>query len=322
MRLGRPADDAIEQRLVWIFGSPRSGSTWLLDLLVHPLIANDEAETGVELRGAPEAGLPRAVPINEPYIPQHLAPPLFSDRPAHDGLAEVTLNSFRHATASYLFSDRYAATWREDVRRLVLRRLGAQAEELSRLHGLRRPLIVIKEPNGSVGAQEVLALFPRSRLLFLLRDGRDIVDSMLDAQAPGGWLEPPGSGAPDGPVLDRLDLIRLESRLWLARTAAVQRAFESHPPERRRLIRYEELRADPRPRLDELDAWLELGRAPSERADAIRWNDFDSYPTEATGRGLPLRAARPGLWREHLSAAEQDAMAEIMGETLQALGYD
>ncbi len=312
---------ALESRLVWIFGSPRSGSTWLLDLLVHPLIPDDANALGVVRRAAPQAGRARAVPINEPYIPQHLAPPLFSDRAAEDGLAMVSLNSFRHASPSYFFSDRYAETWRPALRQLVLARLGAQADELSTAYSLRSPLLVIKEPNGSGGAGEVMALFPDSRMIFLLRDGRDIVDSMIDAQAAGGWLERSTGTELSTATEQRLELVAHESRLWVARTKAVRLAFEAHPAQRRLLLRYEDVRREPAVHLAELDDWLSLGRAPSERADALRWNDFDSYPDEAKGRGMPLRAAQPGLWRQNLSPAEQQTMTEIMGPTLAAFGY-
>ena len=43
----------LESRLVWLFGSPRSGSTWLLQMLGEH---------------------PRIVPINEPLIGFHLSP--------------------------------------------------------------------------------------------------------------------------------------------------------------------------------------------------------------------------------------------------------
>src|SRR5512144_1844024 len=33
--LNKPEFDALESRLVWIFGSPRSGSTWLLKMLAE-----------------------------------------------------------------------------------------------------------------------------------------------------------------------------------------------------------------------------------------------------------------------------------------------
>ena len=48
---------------------------------------------------------------------------------------------------------------------------------------------------------------------------------------------------------------------------------------------------------------------------------FDSIPAEAKGHGRELRAAQPGLWRQNLTSAEQQVMAEVMGGKLAELGY-
>jgi hypothetical protein len=312
----------LESRLVWIFGSPRSGSTWLLRLLCHPLAPADAAPTGVERLEAPEADRPSAIPLNEPYSQHHLTPALALDLDGDGPLELTTLHAFRHDTPNYLLSDRYEAGWREPLRRLVLGRLLVQVDEITQRHGARGDgPVVIKEPNGSVGADFIMSLLPRSRMIFLLRDGRDVVDSMLDAQLPGGWLA--SAEAIDAGELRarRMHLIRRESRLWVARTQAVRRAFAAHPEPRRHLVRYEDALADSAAALRELDAWLGLGRTPGGHADALRWNDFGQMPAEAKGRGKPLRAARPGLWRENLSPEEQEAMASIMGAELAAAGY-
>ena len=42
------------------------------------------------------------------------------------------------------------------------------------------------------------------------RDGRDVVDSMVDAQMPGGWLAHPGAGRAEGLRDERLALVRRE----------------------------------------------------------------------------------------------------------------
>ena len=53
---------------------------------------------------------------------------------------------------------------------------------------------MIKEVDGSHAADVVMSLFPRSRMLFLVRDGRDVIDSLLDANSPVGWLTRLGWG--------------------------------------------------------------------------------------------------------------------------------
>jgi hypothetical protein len=312
----------LESRLVWIFGSPRSGSTWLLALLCHPLVPDDESPTGVRRLDAPSAGRPPAIPINEPYVQQHLVPAVSVDMGGEDGDAQASLQEFRRASPSYFLSDQYASAWRPALRRLVLVRLGAQVDAVQRTCGVRGGAVVIKEPNGSIGAGFVMSLLPRSRMIFLLRDGRDVVDSMVDAQMPGGWLASPVASRAQALRADRLALVRRESHLWLARTRAVKRAFDAHPAQLRCLVRYEDARRDTDAVLARLERQLGLRRSPAGHADALRWNDFDAVPAEAKGTGKPLRAASPGLWRENLDAAEQAAMTEIMGEQLAELGYD
>jgi hypothetical protein len=312
----------LEPRLVWIFGSPRSGSTWLLSLLCHPLVADDRAPTGVRRLEAPDADPPVAIPINEPYTQQHLAPAMPLELDAQDTGTEITLQEVRAANPSYLFSSRYEAAWRPALRRLVLARLAAQVDAVDREAHVRGDgPVVIKEPNGSIGAGFLMSLLPRSRMIFLLRDGRDVVDSMVDAQMPGGWLSHQVAERAEALRRNRLALVRRESHLWLGRTQAVKRAFDAHPAHLRKLVRYEDARSDPDAVLTELERWLKTPRTPAGHADALRWNDFDAIPDSAKGSGKPLRAATPGLWRENLAADEQAAMAEIMGAQLAELGY-
>lgn len=326
---GFPGADAdgrngrFESRLVWILGSPRSGSTWLLDLLVHPMVPLsgwNESDLGLERRPSAQGTAPEVIPINEPYVPQHLTPPLFQDQAVSGDFIAVTMNSFRHGQPDYFFADQYADVWRPRLRELVLARLAAQAHRVANAYSLSDPLVVVKEPNGSLGADFLMSLLPKARLLFLLRDGRDVVDSMIDAQKPGGWLERSWDTTPDTEER-RLELVRRESVLWVARTAAVQRAYEAHPPELRRRVRYEELRRDPAGGLAELDEWLDLRRGPAGRAEAIASNDFDAAPDEVKGSGRELRAAQPGLWRQNRTPAEQRIMEEVMGEKLREVGY-
>ena len=52
---------------------------------------------------------------------------------------------------------------------------------------------MIKEPNGSHGADVVMSILSRSRMIFQLRDGRDVIDSILHAHSGGGWLAEPGA---------------------------------------------------------------------------------------------------------------------------------
>ena len=259
---------------------------------------------------------PAAVPINEPYLPHHLSPIL---EPAAGRY--VLLNTSRADDPNYFFADAFAECWRPEVRRLVLVRLHAQAEFAARKYSLDDPLVAIKEPNGSHGAELIMSLLPRSRLIFQLRDGRDVVDSMLHAQQAGGWLagQPGVGGISD--ESQRLEFVRRHSLLWVNRVSAVQRAYEAHPSELRIVTRYEELRADTFATLRRLVDWLGIERTEGELRAAVAAYEFDSLPQHVKGPTRSLRAATPGLWRQNTTEAEKRLMNEIMGETLERLGY-
>ena len=146
-------------RLAWIFGSSRSGSTWLLRML---------------------AELDRVIPIDDPHIGHHLGvwrPIPLAWATAKDPPKLGTLADFKRKKRDYLFSDRFRDTWMPQLRDLISARFAAQAaQDIAAAGGIDRPIVVVKEP-GSHAADTIMDLFPHSSLIFLLRDGRDVVDS-------------------------------------------------------------------------------------------------------------------------------------------------
>lgn len=298
----RAAENALERRLVWILGSPRSGSSWLLQLL---------------------ADQPRVIPINEPLIGLHLAPfapNLIGLRATHFSPRQVLFNTLRRDTPNYFFSQRYEETWRPLTRRLILGRLRAEADAEARERAIADPILTIKEPNGSQAADIIMSLLPRVRLLFLLRDGRDVVDSELDALQRGSWLEELGGDLGD-PTRDRLALIRHQAYTWVFRTERVQRAYELHSPEDRLLLRYEDLLANTLGSMRTLSRWAGLDADEKALRESIDRHSFASLPSDTKGSGKFTRAASPGLWRENFSAQEQAVLHEVMGEKLRELRY-
>jgi hypothetical protein len=282
-----------EDRLVWIMGSSRSGSTWLLRMLA-------------ELDGA--------VPIDDPHIGHHLGVwrPIPLAWAAGEETPELTtLDEVKRDKESYVFSERYADTWRPLLRDLIMGRFAAQA-------GDRTGPVFVKEP-GSQAAELILSLFPKSRLVFLLRDGRDVVDSWLSAYQGDSWAQDEGAFplAPEG----RESFIRWQASVWSYRTRAVSRAFGQHDPARRVLVRYEDLREDPVRQLGRICE--AIGKSPDyERLASIaEAHDFDHVPSEKKGDTHEIRLASPGGWRRNLSPAEQRIVMDVLSDTLISLGY-
>jgi hypothetical protein len=314
-------DQELESRLVWIWGSSRSGSTWLLRQICHPLRLSAKFPLGFAAPPTWREPLD-AVPVDEFLVSRHIAPPSGPPVEVGDGFVPATLNNYVGEFPGYVFARSYAEVWKPALRRLVLTRLRAMLDRAqAEGPGLSvSPAVVIKEVNGSHASDVVMSLFPRSRMLFLLRDGRDVVDSRIHAHAEGGWL-----AATEGPRFrtadERLEWVREACREWACNIDVTRRAYAVHDPELRRTVRYEELLGDNIAVLRSLFTWLGLPREPARIDRIATETSFEAMPPERRGESEPYRAATPGLWRANLTSAEQDAVQAILGSRLEALGY-
>jgi LPS sulfotransferase NodH len=289
-----------EDRLAWIFGSSRSGSSWLLRML---------------------AELEEVVPVDDPHLGHHLGvwrPIPLAWAAAEEPPQLTTLPELKRDKPSYFFSDRYRDRWEPALRELILSRFAAQAAELGPQRPGVEPLVLVKEP-GSHVADLLLRLFPGSGLVFLLRDGRDVVDSWVAAYRRGSWAVEEGAfpASPEG----RLALVRWQASVWTYRTETVQRAYRRHPTTRKVLVRYERLRADPASELERICAALGIAADAERLTEIARMHDFDRVPEAEKGSHSAIRQARSGGWRETLTSSEQEAMLEVMGPKLTELGY-
>jgi hypothetical protein len=288
--------EAHEDRLVWIFGSSRSGSTWLLRML---------------------SDFDGVVPIDDPHLGHHLGVwrpiPLAWAACAGDPPQLTTLLNLKREEPGYFFADRYRESWWQPLRALIQARFEAQADAAP---AAKSPTYVVKEP-GSHVAPLLTELFPRSKLIFLLRDGRDVVDSWLDAYRQGSWAI--GGGAFPVSSAGREPLIRWLASVWAHRTEAVLEAFRNHPEEDRAMVRYEQLRERAEDGLEAICAMT--GLDPTRAAEVVAAHRFERLPSGSRGPLREARAADPGSWRENLSLAEQAAMSEELGPTLTRAGY-
>jgi len=284
-----------EDRIAWIMGSSRSGSTWLGKML---------------------ASLPGGVCIDDPHLGHHLGtwrPISIAWATAADRPDLTTLRTLKRDWEDYFFSDRYRDAWMPALRDLVRARFGTQlADEADS----DEPRLFIKEP-GSQSAELIFETFPDSRLIFLLRDGRDVVESWLDAYDEGSWAIEGGAFAvaEEG----RLPLIRWLSTVWTFRTEVVTRVYERLAPTARVMVRYENVLENP---VGELGRICNLvGLECENLADVADRHRFSRIDPRERGSGHAARAASPGGWRDSMTAREQRAMHDIMGPMLARLGY-
>jgi hypothetical protein len=287
-----------EDRLAWILGSSRSGSTWLLRML---------------------SALDPVVPIDDPHLGHHLG--VWRPIPLAWATAEemprlTTLWTVKRGKQSYFFSDRYREQWAPALRDLVVTRFDAQVHDVA--GETADPVVVVKEP-GSHVADLIFSLFPDSRLIFLVRDGRDVVDSWIDAYTRGSWALDEGAYplAPEG----RLDMVRWLSTVWTYRIAVVQAAYERRVGSARVMLRYEDLLADPAKQLGRVCDTVGILASERRLAEIAGRHAYDAVSDDDKGEGKEVRSAKPGGWRANLTAEEQRAMLGIMGEKLTELRY-
>ena len=145
-------ENKLEQNLIWIFAFRRSGTTWLAkELLSH-----------------------QTKFLDEPLIGLHLG----RFEVTKEGITR-TIDKMRDQP-NYFFSEFYQNTWKFFLRKLILARIYSQFKTLDHK-------IVIKEPNGSYASDIIGKCFPNSKIIVILRDGRDVIDSSLNALKKGGW---------------------------------------------------------------------------------------------------------------------------------------
>ena len=287
-----------ENRLAWIFGSSRSGSTWLLKML---------------------ADLEGVVPIDDPHLGHHLGvwrPIPLAWAACEDPPELSTLLEVKAEEPGYFFAERYRDAWSEPLRELIGARFEAQASDAGVEDPAGAAAFVVKEP-GSHVAPFLAELFPQSKVIFLLRDGRDVVDSWLDAYSEGSWAIPGGAF----PVAEegRIPLIRWLATVWAYRSRAVKHAYDSRDAEHRILIRYEDLRADPEARLLRICELIDVD--PARVPEVVDGHRFEKLPSAERGRRSFTRQARPGGWRDNLSVEEKEALHEALGDALEEFGY-
>lgn len=272
------------ENVVWIFGSGRTGSSWLSFMM---------------------RDLPDHTRWNEPlvgYLFGHTYYEWFRHR-----ADDLTDRNF------ILGSDRH--TWLNSIRRFVLD--GATARFPERIDN---GYLVIKEPHGSVGAPLLMEALPESRMILLIRDPRDVAASGLDATREGSWLHTwadKGRWKKDA-LADRNPnaLVKMRSNKYLSQVGAARRAYEAHRG-RKVLVRYEELISDTLGTMRRLYSALDIPIDEEELSRAIEKHSWESIPEEQKGEGKFYRKATPGGWREDLSEEQARIVERITAPLLE-----
>jgi len=277
-------ENILESKLVWILGANRSGTTWL----------------GRQLE------LDDNFLMNEPLIGEHLG---ISFLRMNELVREHDVNKNRD---DYFFSEKYKNEWRFYLRKLVLNRIYSQFKNISKN-------VIIKEPNGSVGSDIISEFIPNSKIIILLRDPRDIIDSRLDALSEEGWSAKKGWIAIS--EKNRIEFIKREALKWVQLVKVLMKVYENHQKNNRIILKYEELRVNTFEVLQKIFNFIDSNMDEKKIKKIIDTLSFEKIPSKEKGAGKRKRIAKPGKWREQFNQEEIEKLNQIMGETMKNLGY-
>lgn len=188
--------------------------------------------------------------------------------------------------------------WSRLIRAFVLDGARAMFPEVS-----SEGTMVVKDPAGAIGAPLLMEALPESRIVLLIRDPRDVLASIIDAFGRGSW----GSAALGADNVPHLD-VEEWADLYLRSVAKGRQAYENHIG-RKALLRYEDLRADTLGTMTRAYSALEITVGQKQLAEAVEKHSWEAVPEEQKGPGRFYRKARPGGWKDDLTA-EQVAIVE------------
>lgn len=267
------------ENVVWILGSGRTGSSWLSFMMEE---------------------LPDHARWNEPLV-GYLFAHVYYERGEH-----------RLDERYFVLGDDYKDTWLGALRGLVLDGAEARFPEVG-----EDSYVVIKEPHGSRGAPFLMEALPESRLIFLVRDPRDVAISTLKAT----WASRQGNTRPrksrKEKAIERPDaFLKRRARTYAEDIRQTKRAYDAHEGPKT-LVRYEDLRADTLGTMKRIYAELGIPAAGADLARAVEKHAWESMPEEAKGEGKGRRKATPGGWKDDLTPEQAGIVEAEAAEMLE-----
>ena len=272
------------ENVVWIFCSNRSGSTWLSSMM-------GDIE-GYEV-------------WNEPLVGKLFGDLYYMGAEGHKD------------RQTYILGTPHKASWLDAIQAFVLSETGARYPTVA-----EGGYVVIKEPNGSIGAPLLSEAMPESRVIYLARDPRDAVASGLDAGRQGSWQfkaaadrgwkrEALADTQPDA-------WVRRRAQNHLRHASRAKEAFDIHQGPKV-MVRYEDLRADTLTTMQRIYSDLGIPAGEEELARTVEKHAWENIPEEEKGQGKFYRKAKPGGWKEDLTPEQAEIVEDVTAPLLKEL---
>ena len=265
-----PACGVRPENVIWMFGVARTGSSWL---------------------GAMMGDLDGHAVWYEPYVGDVFGYAYF-----------MRAGEAQRGRSDFVLGGPHRETWTRSIRAFFLEGANARFPEAG-----EDGYLVVKEPNGSVGAPLLSQALPESRVILLVRDPRDVVASLLAASKKGSWgAEGSGEGslADDDPD----EFVRQRAKMYVASLGKARDAYRTHEGPKV-VVRYEDLRYDALGELERIYTAIAVPVDGGQLRRVVEKHAWENVPEGRKGETKPRRKAKPGGWREDLTP-EQARMVE------------
>jgi len=176
-----------------------------------------------------------------------------------------------------------------------------------------KPRIAEKSPNNIFFFPHLHRLFADSPLVHVIRDGRDVVCSLLTMN----WRD-----SSTGQPIDCTRDARGAATYWVQAVKAGRAAAQQQPSLAQRYfeLRYEDLISIPETALRSLFAFLGETWEPQVLSYYKQRRDL-AGESSADQVSRPINSEALARWRTDLKEADKDVVKEIAGPLLQELGY-
>ena len=274
---GRSAGGVAPENMIWIFGTGRTGSTWLAVMMEEP--------EGHEVWFEPRVGTV--------FDPQRFQ---------------------RHGGKHFILASQYKDVWLRSIRNFILDGADARFPELDGGYlAVKEPggsvgagLIMEALPESGM---VLLIRDPRDVVASWLDATRKGGWQTRRRGEGGRRAESLAETNPNA-------FVRRHADAYLQHVGSARRAYEAHGG-RKVVVRYEDLRADTLGTIKRMYGELNVPVEEARLAKAVEKHSWENIPEEEKGQGKFYRKATPEAWREDLTRRQVKTVERITAPLLE-----
>lgn len=209
------------------------------------------------------------------------------------------------------FSEKHRTIWIDGIRRMFFEMIEDRYPRLGN-QGL-----FVKEVNTPELYNWLHTVFPAGKMIHLIRDPYDTLDSYLDLQKPGSWND--RFGDQSDPLTEQN--VRRTAKHIRSTMELAQKAYEAFPVEQKLQLSYEELLKNPSPHLIACCQLIGIDVDELKSKQVAEHHHFKKH--QKTGTLEFRRKGKSGVWKESPNFNNEvfQIANELLGPIRKKLGY-